>query len=351
MKRFIYIIIGLALLLTSASAQIVFRTAELQRLATVLAIDPTILQEGYNYLDTDRQSLVVTKMNHTVNHIGLRLFNEDMRKMGDTPVMDFLERYFLQLKYPPKVTSAKNMIRDDQFQFVTGTLQTVGELKPTDLFSLNYDKRLYTASWTREGQPLLVVTFPVEYELISGENKIEAENLLQADILATDITNEPPKPASELGNPFEHFSGKLYKQRGALIYSERHPAETVANMMISQQIKGAFDLNLTQVSYGFKKTTFTVPLRQWISFCQNHGCQLYVGIEDVKENGDVSAVVLAVNEAENYNHVLTLSVPSDMIRARQGQIDARIYPYVPTHNVANLFAAYGKSNPKTFVSK
>ena len=351
MKRLVYIIIGVAMFLTSASAQTVFRTAELQRLATVLAIDPATLQEGYNYLDADRQSLVVTKTNHTVSHIGLRLFNEDMRKMGETSVMDFLERYFLQLKYPPKVTSAKNMIRDDQFQFITGTLQTVGELKPTDVFSLNYDKRLYTASWTREGQPLLVVSFPVEYELISGENKIEAENHLQTDILATNITNEAPKPAAELGKPFESFSGKLYQQRGVLIYSERHPAETVANMMISQQIKGAFDLSLTQMSYGFKKTTFSVPLRQWISFCQNHGCQLYVGIEDVKENGDVSAVVLAVNEAENYNHVLTLTVPSDMIRTRQGQIDARIYPYVPTHNVANLFAAYGKSNPKTFVSK
>ena len=351
MKRLVYIIIGVAMFLTSASAQTVFRTAELQRLATVLAIDPATLQEGYNYLDADRQSLVVTKTNHTVSHIGLRLFNEDMRKMGETSVMDFLERYFLQLKYPPKVTSAKNMIREDQFQFITGTLQTVGELKPTDVFSLNYDKRLYTASWTREGQPLLVVSFPVEYELISGENKIEAENHLQTDILATNITNEAPKPAAELGKPFESFSGKLYQQRGVLIYSERHPAETVANMMISQQIKGAFDLSLTQMSYGFKKTTFSVPLRQWISFCQNHGCQLYVGIEDVKENGDVSAVVLAVNEAENYNHVLTLTVPSDMIRTRQGQIDARIYPYVPTHNVANLFAAYGKSNPKTFVSK
>lgn len=351
MKRLIYIIIGVVLFLASAPAQTVFRTAELQRLATVLAIDPATLQEGYNYLDADRQSLVVTKTNHTVSHIGLRLFNEGMRKMGDTSVMDFLERYFLQLKYPPKVTSAKNMIRDDQFQFVTGTLQTVGELKPTDVFSLNYDKRLYTASWTREGQPLLVVSFPVEYELISGENKIEAENHLQADILATNITNETPKPAAELNKPFERFSGKLYQQRGTLIYSERHPAETVANMMISQQIKGTFDLNFTQVSYGFKKTTFSVPLRQWISFCQNHGCQLYVGIENVKENGDVSAVVLAVNEAENYNHVLTLTVPSEMIRARKGLIDARIYPYVPTHNVANLFAAYGKSNPKTFVSK
>ena len=74
-------------------------------------------------------------------------------------------------------------------------------------------------------------------------------------------------------------------------------------------------------------------------------------MENISAQGEIEAVVLAVNTAENYNHVLTLTVPSDMIRTRQGQIDARIYPYVPTHNVANLFAAYGKSNPKTFVSK
>ena len=350
-QRLIYIIIGVALLLTSASAKTVYRTAELQRLASVLAIDTAVLQEGYNYVMSGQQRLVVTKKNHTICHIGLHLFSEDMRRVGDTPVMDFLERYFLQLNYPPKVTNAHNMIRDDQFRFVTGTLQTVNDLKPTDAFSFSYDKRLYTASWTREGLPLLVVSFPVEYELISGENKIEAENHLQADILATAVTNEAPKPAPELSTPFDQFSAKLYRQRGALVFSERHPAETVANMMISQQAKGAFRLNLTQVSYGFQKTTFNVPLCQWIAFCQNTGCQLYVGIEEVTEKGDVSAVVLAVNEAENYNHVLTITVPFDLLRARQGQIEARIYPYVPVHNVENLFAAYGKSNPKTFVSK
>lgn len=335
----------------TASAQTTYRTAELQRLAKVLAIDGTTLHDGYNVLVADQRKVVVGVSKNTVNHIGLQLFNEEMRRMDHTPVLHFLERYFLQLKYPSSVTSANNMIRDDQFRFLTGSLQTVDELLPTDAFSFSYDKRLYTVSWKREGQPILEVCFPVEYELISGENKIEAENNLMADIQQAVVTGEAPRPALSQHYLNDQFSSRLYEQKGELVFSERHPAETVVNMMLSQQTKGAFVIKMTQLSYGFQKTTFSVPLRQWIAFCQNSGCLLYVGIEDIKENGDISAVVLAVNEAENYNHVLTVTVPSEAIREKTGTIEARIWPYVPTHNVQNLFDTYRKSNPKTFVSK
>ena len=350
MKRVLYLILMMAFSFT-AFAQTAYRTAELQRLAKVLSIDGTAFHEGYNILMADQQKVVVGVSNNTVNHIGLQLFCEEMRNTDHKPVLHFLERYFLQLKYPPAVTCANNMIRDDQFRFLTGTLQTVDELLPTDAFSLSYDKRLYTASWKRDGQPLLEVCFPVKYELISGENKFEAENNLMSDIQQSVVTGEAPRPALSKNYLNDQFSCRLYEQEGQLVFSERHPAETVANMMLSQQAKGAFVLQMTQLSYGFQKTTFSVPLHQWIAFCQNNGCQLYVGIEDIKEDGEVSAVVLAVNEAENYNHVLTVIIPSETIREKTGTIEARIWPYVPTHNVQNLFDTYRKSNPKTFVSK
>lgn len=122
-------------------------------------------------------------------------------------------------------------------------------------------------------------------------------------------------------------------------------------MMLSTQARGQYDINVTQISYGFQKKVFQVPLRQWIAFCQNNGCQLYFGVEDMNEQGDISAVVLAVNQAENYNHVLTISTNSELIDARKGVIETRLYPYVPTHNVLNMFANYRKSNPKTIVKK
>lgn len=350
MKRLLFLTLILVFSL-SAKAQTAYRTAELQRLAKVLAIDGTVFHEGFNDVVAGQRKVVVGVSNNTVNHIGLHLFSDEMRQSVHTPVLQFLERYFLQLNYPPRPTSANNMIHDDQFRFLTGNLQTVDDLLPTDAFSFNYDKRLYTVSWKRNGQPILEVCFPVEYELISGENKIEAENNLMADIQQTVVTGEAPRTALNQYYLNDQFSSRLYEQKGTLVFSERHPAESVANMLLSQQTKGAFVLQMTQVSYGFQKTTFSVPLRQWIAFCQNNGCQLYVGIEDIKDSGEISAVVLAVNEAENYNHVLTVTVPPEAIREKTGTIEARIWPYVPTHNVQNLFDTYRKSNPKTFVSK
>ena len=94
-----------------------------------------------------------------------------------------------------------------------------------------------------------------------------------------------------------------------------------------------------------------MPLRQWIAYCTASGCQLYYGTEGLGPKGEVQAVVLAVNQAENYNHVLTVSIPASVIGQRQGQVEARLYAFVPTHNVTNMFANYRKSNPKSVVSR
>lgn len=345
-QRLLYIIIGMTFVL-NAFGQISYRTAELKRLASVMSIDVSALKEGYNLLSFNNRPLVVIIKNNAVSHIGWQLFSKEARESGNAPVLDFLERYFLQLNYPPKDMSARQMLSDDQFRFLKGSLSTVSDIQPTDAFGFSYDKRKYVATWNRNGQPMLSVSFPVEYELISGENKIEAENNLMADIKNTKMDNVKPRQAYDVHYINDKFSNKIYKKKGELLFSERHPAETVSNMLLSMDAKGEYTINMTQLSYGFRKVVFDVPLRQWIAFCQNNGCQLYVGIEDINADGDVSAVVIAVNEAENYNHVLTVTIPSESIQAQKGTLEARLYPYVPTHNVLSLFATYKKSNPKT----
>ena len=349
-QRILYIICSLVIAL-SASAQLNFRTAELQRLFQVLSIDQTKLQDGYNLQTIKDMQVVVVIKNNTIIHIGQKLFSEDLRNMDNPPIFDFLERYFLQLKYPPTGRTAQTLAQDNQFKFLVGSIKTVNELLPSDGFSYSYDNHLYLAHWKRNGQPILSVSFPVEYELISGENKIEAENNLMADVKSTVVPEQSKNTATGSHYLNKNISSKLYYQRGKLILSDRHPAESIANMMLSFQMPGSFDVNITQISYGFRKTMFTVPLHQWIAFCQNSGCQLYVGFEDMNTFDAFRAVVFAVNEAENYNHVLTVDVPIELIRDQKGSIEAKLYPYVPTHNVRNLFANYGKSKPKTFVKK
>ena len=349
MKKAI-IIIGILTTIT-ATAQVQYRTKELQRLAKVIMLDTPMLTEGYSHPTANGYTLTVHQEKQTIDHIGLQLFSDELRAMGSSPIFDFLERYFLQLKYPPTVKTASNMIRDDEFRFITGSMAIIDDIRTTDGFTYSYDNHRYTATWNRENNTLLSVSFPVEYELISGENKIEAEENLLSDVQKAIVKQQTDDALQNDHYINEHFVNRLYFNKGKLIVDGRHPAETAANMMLSTNTQGNYEINMTQISYGFRKKTFQVPLRQWIAFCQNSGCQLFFGIESFGKNDEVNAVVLAVNQAENYNHVLTISIQPNVIDSNQGVIEARLYPYVPMHNVQNMFASYRKSNPKTFVSR
>ena len=75
-QRLLYIIIGVAFVL-NAFSQISYRTAELKRLASVMAIDMSALKEGYNLLSLNNRPLVVIVKNNAVSHIGWQLFSKD----------------------------------------------------------------------------------------------------------------------------------------------------------------------------------------------------------------------------------------------------------------------------------
>ena len=334
-------------------AQPTFRTSELERLATAVSLDFQALPEGWSHPTAGSLRLTVHIKDKTIDHIGLCLFSDELRSIGKSPIFDFLERYFLQLKYPPKSKTMSNVIRDDQFHFVTGKLENVDEIQVSDNFSYECDHHRYKATWSRNGSTLLSVSFPVEYELISGENKIEAEDNLQADIRGTKIVEHSDNVSLQKNDTCytSDFTNRLYYLDKELVVSPQHPVESAANILLNQNTQGNYALQITQVSYGFRKTAFEVPLHQWIAFCQNRGCELYFGVENIEPTGDVDCVVLAVNDLENYNHVLTVRIPQSVIETRKGTIEARLYPYVPTHNVLNMYAAYRKSNPKMFVSK
>lgn len=352
MKRVSLYIICLLIAL-NAAGQVSFRTSELQRLAMTLNIDVGELHDGYNYLSADNAKLTIHLQNEVLDHIGLCLFSEEMRKMSQTSVFDFLERYFLQLKYPPVEKTAAMMTRDDEVCFETGTLKTVGGLLPSDTFEYHYDGHRYVVSWSRNDNPLLVVSFPVEYQLISGENKIESENHILNDIIQTAVVHMPDDMESQQNDFYivKSCTNRIYFVGNSLVCGSRYPAETVANMMLSTEMKGNVMLHLTQVEYGFRKTTIEVDLKQWISFCRNTHCQLFFGVDNISDKGDIDAVVIAVNHEENYNHVLTVSVPTDVIATQQGTVEALLYSYVPTQNIRSLFSAYQKSKPKTFVTQ
>lgn len=349
----------LGLLLTGVKAEPTYRTSELKRLVGLLRLNVDSLHEGDNYFTSLGRQVKVSITDGEVTLIGYHLFSNEFKSLAHTPILNFLERYFLMLDYPDSNRPATKMLREDRFNFDVGTHAIVASLQQDDAFSYGFENHRYQATWSRDNKPFLSVSFPATHEMISGENKIEAEKHVEKDIINTSVTTALPVNKSNLTATANssyyikkggsYLNGLLtsdlyYKQddgKYALVCDESHPLESSANMMLSTEFATACQLNVTQVMYGYKKKQYNIPLAQWISYCQNNGCELFYGVESFDEK-EIKATVIAVNVAENYNHVLFVTIPNSALVNRRESIDARLETFIPMHNVMNLFAKYRK---------
>ena len=373
-------IVSIAVLLLTSSlsstAQTKFRTAELQRLAEACGV----LDSSFHELTSPSFSIILEKKDSIVTHIGYQLFPDEMKQISKSPILPFLERYFLQLRIPPAGKTAAIMMQEDGFVFEKGSLKTLEQLRESDTFDYGYELRCYRASWSRDGKDILAVSFPKQHELLVGTNKIESEQLLESDIRSTPIPEgyrkselpfkkndlQPTTPPSEFfilnGNPYLNklISSDIYLKEQdrelKLVVDVANPAESAVNLLLCRYASGDYTLHIDQTLYGYKRKQFDVPLLQWLTFCQQNGCELYCGIEDIANaksnkhaNDDMAVIasVFAVNQAEGYTHVLFVEVPFSIIENQQGIIPARMDCFVSTHNVSGLFAKERKTKNKT----
>lgn len=344
-------------------ADTTFRSAELQRLAGVLHICADSLHEGTNNFRVSGRSVKLRCQQGRVQTIGYHLFTDEMKSAVGTPILDFLERYFLQLDYPHADRPSSRMALEDRFRFLSGTQAVVGTIRPGDDFALDHEHHQYTATWRRNGKKILSVQFPANHELISGETKVESEQNMEADIQMAAGKSIETISASQLsatsqsayfvrrGNTYCNnlFASNLYYQRQdssfVLVSDANHPLETAANMLLCHSFHPDHKLVVEQTLYGFKKKRFETSLSQWIAYCKNNGCKLYYGIETYNEQR-IKATVIAVNEAENFNHVLQTEIPMTALADSTVPVSAVLSAFVPMHNVRHLFGQYKSSNKK-----
>ena len=358
-------IVNYQLSIIHAVAQTRFRTAELARLAYVCGLTDSTMDTARRDAAHPFKDVVVERQaDSVVCHVGLRLFSDEMIRIAKSPVLPFLERYFLQLLHPSEEKTAAMMMRDDRFRFERGSLKMLEQLTDSDAFSYNYELRSYHASWSRNGKEILAVSFPKEYQLLAGVSKIEAEQLIESDIRHCALLKKSEKcKVQELigidsttlvktaqpsyyilpGVPYidKRINSDLYVEKKdstlSLVVDMAHPAESAANILLSRFTPGDYIIRIDQTCYGYQRKHFDVPLRQWIVFCSESGCEVYCGVEGLDKDV-VKASLFVVNQAEGYNHVLYVEVPFNVIEQREGIIEARLDCYIPMHNVAGLFA-------------
>lgn len=361
----------ICLLLCMGSRQAMAQQAQfvsncLQQMAEVL--------KGNYGVDCKRSEVIRIGMNQVivesdrfgeVYHIGFRLFARDLLEQSPSPVYRFAERYLLQLYLLKSQEELNAKLKEDKvhlrFFAQQGAMreklqQALASLQRELPFIITTDNSHYTLLWRQEGKSLFMMSFPIQYELLWGMNKIECENKLQQRVHAirpntnesfalpdeTMLTKQQNDCLRSVGEWYEleEVNTDTYYQRTEKglkpVMDSTYPLESTHNLFTI--LHGAtLQVNVTLKRYGGQKTNFEVPLGQLLTFSEAEGCETYVGIEQMDQKQVLGCLIL-INRSMGYNHVGYFTLPIKALTS--GSRDAltlELFSYVPTHNLQNMY--------------
>lgn len=364
MQRILYI--GIALLglvfTTEAQSGAWYRTQLLQQLGEANRLTLTPPPANISVVVGSCKGYPVTAEweSGIVSHLGIKLFEPEMKQAINKPLCDFAERYLLE---ELSCESPEEWERKRISDRVTPSGSPYSVIGQHELhFSINSpESGKYELCWENtNGQTLYTLTLPANWELISGEHKIEMENNLRQRLMKHPIDGKLPRTPKASRLEKTTTKGVVVYKRGhymipqmasALYYREekqgeeigytlleepKYAAESLINLLSVPALAQNYTVQITQQKYGFTSESYTLNLSRLVSFCLDNGCHPYVGIEESNEH-EIVAALLMVNPDWGYNHILKVTMKKSEIGRKNGALKATINAYTPTHNLETLY--------------
>ncbi len=348
-----------------------YRTKWLREISQYTGMSSVIdtLKDGHYYgtFRWMKYPLNVTVNDGEVSHIGIQLFTKAEREaMPVAPVYDFMERYLLE-------THLESELKDfDRGYYITdGVIVEKGNLKnlhsvygdSTLMFTYRLDNgRRYCVSWNREDKDIFRISFPASYKLLNGYILDEREQSLSRRISSyADSTARVPLSVDRQNlEECDSILGSYYIRKGdycvlpiinndrcysvndtitKLLYGPSYPVESLKNLLVTGEIENQFTAKLRMLRYGGKFEEFSVPLNTLINyFIDEEGCAPYFGVKGFyPEKKLITALFEMVNTANGYEHMMSITFNTDILNKKKGDIGIRLVPYIPTHNIRNLY--------------
>ncbi|MBO4645804.1 MAG: hypothetical protein J5642_04740 [Bacteroidales bacterium] len=335
-----------------------YSTLRLQKIAAEISIIrfDTLSVGAHEFNWGGRQLHVRVNEWHEVDHIGLKLFHRQ-NSAGQQPIaLDFMERYLLELMLDGGGEQTVARLEKDKVFIETGELSDFLSLSDTDDFALScLASKSYRMSWKKSGMVFLSVVFPIDYQLLSGCNTIELENNYLRDIqryapdqsrrgvrLPSSIdTNAVPYSVEEggtyLNNTIRHDLYYVKDSAGwSLLCRSDKPYWSAYNILLSPVSVGEFSLSVIFDKYGYETDTFSMPMNEWISYCEEDGGTPYFGVK-TKDSSCIAGVVLVPYEDRGFCHMMKVEIPLDAIEKGRGKVTGRLFVFVPLHNLYEGF--------------
>ncbi len=290
-----------------------------------------------------------------VTDIKLNIFSHEVKLACNPAICSFVERYLLYM-YLLQPSSRQRIASDDNVIFKPRF--SLGVDTTCDM-SLSFKNNRYSLEWNKAGKQVFSMSFPNQYELISGMNKIESGDMFLQQVIDAQklsICDDFIEPSIDELSIINDSS--LYIKRGGYylikdvnsdcyyyrlsngeispVNSSLYPAETVSNLFASI-VKGDYYLQVTQHLYSNKSKQFTLSVEDFIHYCRAMDCNIYVGIEQF-DGKQLKATIVAENILLGFNHLLSIKLDRSILARKQGEIETDLFAFIPTHNLKSLFS-------------
>lgn len=356
-------IITMAAFTLSVNAAPLFRTHCLEVLSKAVKIDlPDNIGENADNDSTwsfaSKKLRIRTNAYGDISHIGYKLFDSNWARSYDAqPLLDFIERYALEQDVYIKEMDKAEETSKKHVTFLEGDASMLRLRTPEMPCTINEkERRGYSVAWGNANQKVSMI-IPADYQLLIGANAIELENIFERDvrrltnISITDMLPDAWKDSSislsdsliiaSNGNYLsDMIRSDLYLQKisgkNCLLLDSSKPLQSVNNILLTGHFLKEIPLKLTIDKYGYVKTDIEISLQQFIIYCQQENCKLYLGIK-TRTDEKITATLFAVNSKMAYNHMISLDFPLSILNKGKGNIKGTLYAYTPLQNITEKF--------------
>lgn len=298
----------------------------------------------------------------TASAQGLKLFSPDMKAVAPKPqvvVMDFMERYFQDLPRQ-KHTTIQTKMADDKVFFRKGSLSDLSQVTDTMPLNISLVDRHYEVTWQKDNLPFITVVFPAQYDLLLGMKQEEAQNRLKEailsapdnkDTLMVSVENTILQDSVYIDKDSIYYTKTAYLELESFtdavyynkvredyqpVFDANHLDYSAANLFHGLIPNKDYRMHVEQSVYGMKTIPYTINLKQWLNYCAEWGLKVFFAVEEQREDG-LLALVIAQSKDLGFNHMLSVVIPDKFIKDTNAVLKVRMTPYIPIHNIKNLF--------------
>lgn len=340
-----------------------FRTQCLETLSKAVKIDipdhmGVDVDNDSTWSFAGKQLRIRTNTYGDVSHIGYKLFDSNWARSYEAqPLLDFIERYALEQDVDIKKVDKAEEASKKHVTFVEGNASMLRLRTPEMPCTIDEkERRGYSVTWGN-GNRKVNMLIPADYQLLTGANAIELENIFERDVRRlTSISIADTLPDGWKDSNISHSDNSiiasngnylsdmirsdLYLQKGTgknfLLLDTSKPLQSVNNILLTGSFTKEIPLKLTIDKYGYVKTNIEISLQQFIIYCRQENCKLYLGIK-TRTDETISATLFAVNSKMAYNHMISLDFPLSILYEGKGKIKGTLYAYTPLQNITEKF--------------